>query len=68
MTPRRMADHVVRELPIVTRNDVVVWLPYNLMAFSVIPPVLRPTTTAFRAPQLDHKVCVGYPPPLGPDL
>ena len=41
-----VAQHVVIELPTVTRNDVLVWLPYNLVAFSFIPAVLRPTTTA----------------------
>jgi len=30
----------------VTKNDFVVWMPYNLLAFSIIPAVLRPTTTA----------------------
>jgi Mpv17 / PMP22 family len=37
--------HVVQEMPKVTMNDVKVWLPYNLLAFSVIPAVVRPTTT-----------------------
>ena len=41
----QVLDHVVEELPTVTRNDFFVWLPYNLMAFSVIPAVIRPTTT-----------------------
>lgn len=39
-------QHVSKELPDVTRNDFFVWLPYNMLAFSVIPAVLRPTTTA----------------------
>ena len=39
-------DHVVQEMPKVVRNDVKVWLPYNLLAFTVIPPLIRPTTTA----------------------
>lgn len=37
--------HVAHEMPRVTMNDVKVWLPYNLLAFSVIPAVVRPTTT-----------------------
>ena len=37
--------HVANELPTVTVNDARVWLPYNMLAFSVIPAVLRPTTT-----------------------
>ena len=37
--------HVASELPTVTVNDARVWLPYNMLAFSVIPAVLRPTTT-----------------------
>lgn len=37
--------HVLHELPTVTVNDARVWLPYNMLAFSVIPVVLRPTTT-----------------------
>lgn len=37
--------HVSDELPTVTRNDFFVWLPYNLLAFSVIPATLRPTST-----------------------
>lgn len=38
--------HVSSELPTVTKNDFVVWMPYNILAFSIIPAVLRPTTTA----------------------
>jgi protein Mpv17 len=41
-----VVKHVVKEIPKVTLNDVKVWLPYNLLAFSVIPPMIRPTTTA----------------------
>lgn len=44
--PTQVAEHVVHELPTVTRNDVLVWLPYNLVAFSVIPTIVRPATTA----------------------
>ena len=39
-------QHVMKELPTVTRNDVLVWLPYNMIAFSMIPAIIRPTTTA----------------------
>jgi hypothetical protein len=39
-------QHVSKELPDVTRNDFFVWLPYNILAFSMIPAVVRPTTTA----------------------
>jgi len=38
-------DHVVSEMPVVTLNDVRVWLPYNMIAFSLIPIAIRPTTT-----------------------
>ena len=41
-----VALHVVDEMPRVTANDFGVWLPYNLVAFSLIPLYLRPTTTA----------------------
>jgi hypothetical protein len=42
-----VAQHTLEELPRVTRTDFMVWLPYNLVAFSVIPIYVRPTTTAF---------------------
>jgi Mpv17 / PMP22 family len=45
--PKDVAHHVLDEIPRVTQTDVGVWLPYNLIAFSVIPSVIRPTTTAF---------------------
>jgi hypothetical protein len=41
-----VVKHVAKEIPKVTLNDVKVWLPYNLLAFSMIPPIIRPTTTA----------------------
>ena len=41
-----VANHVLREMPSVTLNDVKVWLPYNLVAFTFIPQYLRPSTTA----------------------
>lgn len=44
--PPQVVQHVGDEMPRVFMNDVRVWLPYNLLAFSVIPAVLRPTTTA----------------------
>lgn len=40
-----VVPHVAKEMPTVTMNDVRVWLPYNLVAFSVIPAFIRPTTT-----------------------
>lgn len=43
--PEQVGGHVVKEMPAVTLNDARVWMPYNMLAFSVIPPVLRPTTT-----------------------
>ena len=43
--PKEVAGHVVEEMPIVTFNDARVWLPYNMIAFSVIPVAIRPTTT-----------------------
>ena len=44
--PPDVLHHVLEELPHVTLNDIRVWLPYNLIAFSLIPTFLRPTTTA----------------------
>lgn len=41
-----MVQHITQQLPTVTKNDIFVWLPYNMMAFSIIPAALRPTTTA----------------------
>jgi len=38
--------HVAEEMPRVTANDIKVWMPYNLIAFSVIPVYIRPSTTA----------------------
>lgn len=43
---KAVGNHVAREMPKVIVNDVKVWLPYNLLAFSVIPVMIRPTTTA----------------------
>ena len=43
---KEVVKHVAQEMPKVMLNDVRVWLPYNLIAFSVIPAVIRPTTTA----------------------
>jgi hypothetical protein len=45
-TVQDVLEHVANELPTVTRNDILVWLPYNMIAFSMVPPMLRPTTTA----------------------
>lgn len=39
-------QHVISELPTVTQSDFLVWMPYNMVAFSLIPAFLRPTTTA----------------------
>ena len=39
-------SHVVDEMPIVFLNDARVWFPYNMVAFSLIPAHIRPTTTA----------------------
>lgn len=41
-----VASHALNELPDVTKNDFCVWLPYNFVAFSMIPIYIRPTTTA----------------------
>lgn len=41
-----VSGHVYREMPAVTFNDARVWLPYNLVAFSVIPVHVRPATTS----------------------
>jgi hypothetical protein len=46
-TVSETVQHVRDELVQVTLNDIKVWLPYNLLAFSIIPPWIRPTTTAF---------------------
>jgi hypothetical protein len=42
-----VCKHVMRELPVVTRTDFSVWLPYNILAFSCIPISIRPATTSF---------------------
>jgi Mpv17 / PMP22 family len=43
--PKDVAGHVAEEMPTVTINDAKVWLPYNMIAFSIIPVAIRPTTT-----------------------
>lgn len=45
-TMNEVVHHVSNEIGPVTKNDFLVWLPYNLIAFSLIPAILRPTTTA----------------------
>ena len=40
-----MAD-VRRDMPQVLLHDCYVWLPYDLVAFRMIPTHIRPTTTA----------------------
>ena len=40
------AEEVVKAMPEVLRDDCVVWLPYNLLAFRLIPTHIRATTTA----------------------
>lgn len=42
-----VAQHVVQEIPTVTRDDFFVWFPYNMLAFSVIPSFVRPISTLF---------------------
>jgi hypothetical protein len=39
-------QHVIREMPRVTLHDAYVWLPYNMLAFTIIPPLIRPATTS----------------------
>jgi hypothetical protein len=41
-----VVSHLVQEMPRVTVNDIGVWLPYNLIVFSLIPLHIRPTATA----------------------
>jgi hypothetical protein len=43
--PNTVAIHVAQELPVVTKNDFLVWFPYNCMAFSIIPAFIRPFST-----------------------
>jgi hypothetical protein len=38
-------QHVRREMPGVTLNDLRLFLPYNLVAFGLLPPYIRPATT-----------------------
>jgi hypothetical protein len=45
-TPTEVLEHVADEIPTVTRNDLLIWGPYNLAAFSLIPIMIRPATTA----------------------
>jgi Mpv17 / PMP22 family len=42
---RQVVMHVATEMPTVTFNDARVWFPYNIVAFSLIPVTIRPTTT-----------------------
>lgn len=42
-------QHVIHEMPSVTLHDAYLWLPYNTLAFSVIPPLIRPATTSLLA-------------------
>ena len=41
-----VVEHTMQEMPGVTINDARVWLPYNIVAFSVIPIYIRPATTS----------------------
>ena len=41
-----VAKHTIEEMPGVTVNDARVWLPYNIVCFSVIPIYIRPATTS----------------------
>lgn len=45
-TSHEVVPHLLEEIPDVTCNDVALCLPYNLLAFSIIPASIRPTTTA----------------------
>ena len=40
----KVVEHTIQEMPGVTFNDARVWLPYNIVAFSVIPIYIRPAT------------------------
>lgn len=42
----QVVEHTMQEMPGVTINDARVWLPYNIVAFSVIPIYIRPATTS----------------------
>ena len=42
----QVMEHTMQEMPGVTINDARVWLPYNIVAFSVIPIYIRPATTS----------------------
>ena len=42
----KVVEHTMQEMPGVTINDARVWLPYNIVAFSVIPIYIRPATTS----------------------
>mmetsp|Transcript_52018 Transcript_52018/g.125509 ORF Transcript_52018/g.125509 Transcript_52018/m.125509 type:complete len:270 (-) Transcript_52018:427-1236(-) len=44
-TTVEVLEHVANEIPTVTRNDLLIWGPYNLLAFTLIPQVIRPATT-----------------------
>lgn len=45
--PNSAVRHVAREMPHVMLNDARVWLPYNMLVFSFVPPYIRPTATSF---------------------
>ena len=44
--PMEVLSHVKEEMQDVTLNDLRVWFPYNLVAFSLIPISIRPATTS----------------------
>lgn len=44
--PMEVLSHVKEEMQDVTLNDLKVWFPYNLVAFSLIPISIRPATTS----------------------
>jgi hypothetical protein len=44
-TWRDVGPHVASEMPRVTYNDLRLFLPYNMVAFGLLPPFIRPATT-----------------------
>ena len=42
----QVLTHIKDELPEITKHDFSLWFPYNMAAFGLVPPHVRPITTA----------------------
>lgn len=46
----KISPHVVHEMTRVTWNDARLWFPYNVVAYTMIPPHVRPANTTLVNP------------------